>query len=311
MKKSNDFILVTGGTGFIGSHIVEKLIQLKRKVIILKRKSSHIWRIKAVLNKCLIYDVEDGLENVFKQKKIDLIIHLATKYLKYHKNLQEIKEMIETNITYPSQLLDLAVKYKVNKFINTGTCFEYKAASKKIKEEDKVEAYNFYAATKLAFEEVLKFYATNHGTKAITLKLFFPYGEKDNHKLIFLIINAMLKNKPLKTTKGEQRINYTYVSDIVEAYIKAIDYLGSIAYHSYEHFNIGSEKSFTVQEIVKYLEEISGKKDLIKLGSLPYPVNEITYANCYNEKAREKLGWCPKTDIKTGLKKTFTFYKNL
>ena len=311
MKKSNDCILVTGGTGFIGSHVVQKFLELEYKVIVLKRKTSDIWRIKEVKDQCLFYDIEDGLENVFKENRINSIIHLATKYVKKHKNLQDIKDMIETNITYPSLLLELAVKYKVTKFINTGTCFEYKLTNKKISEEDKAEAYNFYAATKLAFEEILKYYVNNQKIKAVTLKLFFPYGEKDNQKIIPLIISALLNNKSLNITKGEQEINYTYVGDIIKAYLRALDYLQSTAYGGYKHFNIGNDKTSSIKEIVKYLEEISGKRNLIKLGALPYPIKEIMYMNCYNEKARKILKWSSKTDIKTGLKRTYEFYKNL
>ncbi len=309
--KTDKNILVTGGTGFIGSHLINILLNLNYNVILLKRKLSDIWRIKEFLPGCLVYDIEKGMENVFKQNKIDLIIHLATKYVKSHETSQDIRDMIETNITYPSQLLDLSAKYKVNKFINTGTCFEYKPTTKKIREEDKNEAHNYYAATKLAFEEILKFYVNVCKIKAVTLKLFYPYGEKDNKKLISLIISSLLANKPLNITKGEQEINYTYVDDIADAYIKSIYYLDSNKYCDYEHFNIGIDKTSKLKDIVNYLEEITGKKGIIKLGALPYPVNEIMYFNCYNEKAREKLGWRPKTDIKTGLQKTYKFYKNL
>jgi len=300
-------ILVTGGTGFIGSHLVHKLLKLKHKVILLKRRMSDTWRINDVLKQCFIYNSDDNLEKVFRENKIDIIIHLATKYVKFHKHSKEAKEIINTNITFPTLLLDLAVKYKVNGFINTGTCFEYRLTNKKLKETDKIEPYNFYAASKIAFEEVLKFYSKNYKINAVTLKLFYPYGEKDNQKLISLVITALLQKQKLCLNSGKQKLNFTYISDIVDAYIKVLNFIFSSEYTSYEVFNTGADKAYSVRQIVHYLQKIYHDKGDINFGTSSHKNKDIKHMNCNNQKAKRLLNWQPKVNLATGLDKTYNY----
>jgi len=307
-------ILITGATGFIGSHLVERLIKEKKhKLIIIKRKTSNIWRIKEFIDKCLVYDYEDfvDLENIFKENKIDLIIHLAAKYVKQENDMNEINEMINTNISFPCTLLYYSYRYGVKYFINTGTCFEYKLGNKKIDEKQEYKPFNFYASTKLAFEEILRYYSFNKDVKAITLKLFYPYGEKDNNnKLIPFLIKNIIHNKEIFLTKGEQQLDYTYIEDVIDAYIKSIDFIKKIK--NYEVFNIGSGKAITIKKIVNYLFKLSQKKPVIFFDKIPYSLNEIMFLEANNKKAKKLLKWKPKYSIYDGLKKIYNFYvKNL
>jgi nucleoside-diphosphate-sugar epimerase len=307
-------ILITGATGFIGSHLVERLLaEKKHKLILIKRKTSDIWRIKDFINKCLVYDYTElqDLEKIFTENKVDLIIHLATKYVKYENDVNEINEIINTNINFPSTLLYYADKYEVRYFINTGTCFEYQLVNKKINENENKRPFNFYASTKLAFEEILRYYSLNKNIKAITLKLFYPYGEKDNNnKLIPFLIRSIIQNKEINLTKGEQKLDYTYIEDIVDAYLKSIDYIKKIK--NYEIFNIGNSKAIAIKEIINYLFKLSRKKIKVSLGKIPYNLNEIMFLEADNKKAKKFLGWKPQNSTYDGLKKTYNFYvKNL
>lgn len=303
-------ILITGGTGFIGSHLVHKLINLNYEIILLKRPTTNIWRIKDIIDKCRVYNLEkfDILDQIFEKNDIEMVIHFATKYIKYEKNTNDIEEIIDTNIKLPSIILEKAIKNKVKYFINTGTCFEYKRLKKKLTETDPTEPFNFYSASKLAFEDFLKYYSYTNKIKSVTLRLFYPYGEKDNdYKLIPLVIKSLIENKELKLTSGEQKLDFTYVHDIVEAYIKAISFLSKSKKH-YNVFNIGSGNAHTVKEIIKILQKYHKEKGKIKLGRLSYPENEIMYLEANNLLAKQKLNWIPKFSIERGLKKTYNFY---
>lgn len=304
-------ILITGATGFIGSHLVERLIKEKKhKLIIIKRKTSNIWRIKEFIDKCLVYDFKDfvDLENIFKENKIDLIVHLAAKITKREENENDKLEMIKTNVMFPSYLLEKCIKYNVNYFINTGSFFEYKQSLKPLNEKSLLKPFNFYAVTKINFENILKYYSQNKKIKGITLKLAYPFGEKDNNdRLVIILIKSIIKNQLIETTAFEQKWDFIYIDDVINAYIKAIDYVKKI--QEYEIFNIGLGKTYSFKKIIKILAKISQKKPKILIGKLPYRKNEIMYFRYNIKKAEKKLNWKPVFTIEKALFKVYNFYK--
>jgi nucleoside-diphosphate-sugar epimerase len=304
-------ILLTGGTGFIGSHLLRALLKKDYSVTLLKRNSSDTWRIKDVLGSvtCIDIDKVSSISSIFTEHNIDTIIHLAGAYIKHHTSEQDIKKLNEANINFPAKLLDYAVKNGVQYVINTGTFFEYARSNDKISESSTIEPYNYYAATKVAFEEILKYYTSHHNLKAVTLKLFSPYGAKDNNKVIPLIIDSLFNNSPLNLTEKDQKLSFTSIEDIVAAYLKVITFLQSTAYKQYEAFNIGSSKSYSVQKIAEYLIDINNKKNT----SIHWPIkseqnDKNTSVMCNSTKAQNMLGWKTKIDIKEGLKRTYNLY---
>jgi len=179
---SQQTVLLTGATGFMGSHLLEALLKQDYRVVILKRSTSDTWRIAHLLDQVISYDVDlVELELAFEEQEIDLVVHLATLYRKFEEST-DIDGMLRTNVSFPSQLLYSAMRHEVKGFINTGTFFEYDCSKLPIDEKAALKPFNFYAQTKLAFENILKGYAEK--IPSITLKLFSPYGEKDNQKLI-------------------------------------------------------------------------------------------------------------------------------
>lgn len=303
-------ILITGANGFIGSHLVRRLIN-DHKIIAIKRASSSLKRLEDLHDQIHWYNGETlpDLEKVFSQEKVDLILHLATKYIKLHTKTEEVKAMSESNIGFPSMLCDLAVKHNVKYFINTGTCFEYQMSNKPISEGTPVGALNYYAASKLAFETILKYYIDTHKLHGLTLKLFYPYGEGDNIKLMQVLFRSLIKNEPLAMTKGEQTLSFTYVNDIVEAYVSAIKYLQSRSAPQYDVFNIGNEQAISVKQIVSLLEKLTGNRNSIKIGEQPYSPNEVMHMQCDAGKARKLLNWSAKFSMEDSLKKMYDFYK--
>ena len=313
MSRKINNILVTGATGFVGSHLVKKILEEDYNLTGTKRTTSSLWRIEDVSQEINFYNVDtdriDIINDIFEDNKVDCVIHLATYYKKFTESPQEIENIIDSNITFPSLILDIATRNKVPYFINTGTFFEYNLNKKKpIKENSEIFPYNTYAATKIGFENILKRY-TRKGIKAVTLKLFSPYGERDNEKLVTYLINNILRNNPIEITKGEQRLSFTYVEDIIDAYLKTINFIQDTN-SNYETFNIGNNEVNSVKNIVKTLQKIEEKEVKIKWGSKPYSDNEIFYAQCNNKKAREVIKWKPKHSLEEGLSKTLKYYKN-
>lgn len=123
--KSMKTVLLTGATGFLGSHMLELLLQSGYNVIVTKRSTSDVWRIEHLLSKVQSYDIDtDSIETVFASNKIDAVIHLATLYRKFN-NGKEVAEMVSSNITFPIELLEVGLRHGLKAFINTGTFFEY------------------------------------------------------------------------------------------------------------------------------------------------------------------------------------------
>ncbi len=300
-------ILLTGATGFLGSHLLEALIKEKYNVIILKRSFSNTWRIQHLLDNIMSYDIDKiDLKQVFEENEIYYVIHLATYYKKSH-SYNDVPKMIESNIYFPSLLLELMKQYSINYFINTGTFFEYSLNKRLIDENTNKNPYNLYASTKIAFTEILKYYSKNHNIKSIDLKLFAPYGPKDNeNKLMVSLIKSFINKELIEVSPGEQRWSWTYYKDIIIAYLKSLKYITQMK-ENYAVFNIGYDKAYSIREIVQTLEEITGIKNVVKY-TKPYAYNELFYVLCDNTKSKNLLKWLPKYDLKSGLRDMYNYY---
>ena len=118
-------VLLTGATGFLGSHLAYKLLQNNYKVVILKRSFSNIKRIERIINKLYAYNIDiDEVEKAFIENEIDIVIHTATRYSE--SAFDDIEKIVETNINYSKDLLKYSLKHNVNYFINTDTFYHHK-----------------------------------------------------------------------------------------------------------------------------------------------------------------------------------------
>jgi nucleoside-diphosphate-sugar epimerase len=280
-------ILLTGATGFLGSHLLEGLLSVGSDVIVLKRSFSDMWRIKDVAEKITCYDLDKcALEKVFYHNKIDIIIHVATDYGRDSHNLEN---MLGVNLVLPTNLLELAVKNGVKCFVNTDT--------------STCSTYTLYSSMKKAFVEMGKFYAANYDISFVNLIVEYIYGYGDDEsKFIPILINAILEGKELKASPGEQRRDFIYISDVVSAYIKLINVIDKFE-SGYWEFHIGSGKSISLKEFASVVEKVSGKKAKVRWGVLPYRKNEIMELKTDIRLAKTLLSWEPKYDLITGLKK--------
>ncbi len=302
MKK----ILLTGATGFIGSHLLEALLKSDYKIIVLKRSTSNTWRINHLLHKVQIYNSDDcSYDEIFSINSIDTIIHLATLYRK-HDDGKDADEMIQTNVTFPINLLETGLRYGIKAFFNTGTFFEYDCSKLPIDEQAKIRPFNLYAKTKIAFEKMLSSYSERLVIK--TFRLFSPYGEKDNNKLIPLIIQKALQGEELNLSDGLQKLDFIYVKDIVDAYISAIKSMDKKnELNGYKVYNLGSGVGVSVREIVSIVEQqlsISINKVWGEVSTVDTPV---VIANI--SQASSDLSWHPKHSIHQGITKTISYYK--
>lgn len=299
-------VLLTGATGFLGSHLLEALLKQGYPVVILKRSTSNLWRIAHLAGQYKSYDVDtQPVSEVFNLEKIDVVIHMATLYRKFD-NGSEVPDMLASNVIFPTELLEVGVRKGIKGFINTGTFFEYDCRIQPVNESAPIKPFNFYAKTKLAFEEMLKTYSDKIIVN--TFRLFSPYGEKDNYKLLPMIIQKGLKGEVIEISEGLQKIDLIYVDDIVSAYINAVKrILSSPNKSEYEVFNLGSGVALSIRDVVSIVEQNIGGAFHKKWGEASISDIPIAYADI--SKASEMLNWQPKYNAFTGITNTISYYK--
>ena len=249
-------IIITGGAGYIGSNLIEKLLSQNHKIVGLYNKT-----LPKLLHKNLNWVKYDGsfksLSNI--NLNAQLIIHLATVFS--HKTTEElIENMINANIRLGIHLLEFAKSNGVEFFINTTT---YATSIN----NSSYSPQNFYSATKKAFEDILKYYSDSNVLKSLTLSLFDVYGPNDPRpKFINLLINTIGNNEIFNMSSGQQNIRYVYIDDVIEAYCMSIELLKSTDYIEAKTFSVYGNENLTLLELVEQFNKVTESKLKTNLG---------------------------------------------
>lgn len=300
----SDYILLTGGTGFVGSHLLEKLLNLNKNVILLKRSFSDTWRVNKFMGNgnLIVKNIdEESVNEIFNQYAIIGIFHLAS-ISQRELNSDIISKIIDSNIKFPTQLLENSIDNNVKFFINTGSVYEYELNNPPISEKTKIKPFNLYASTKTAFEDILKFYSANYDLNCSTLKLFTPYGPKDNENKItpYLIISSIKKEK-IHIKSPNKTLDLIYIDDVIDSYITVMNNISK--FYEYDSFNIGTGVGTRIKDLLEIIESNLGKNKNVTYGNL-----EDDQVWCSNKKINKKLGWTPKIKIEDGIKCTIDYY---
>ena len=306
---TRDSVLLTGGAGFIGTNLVNKLLDLNYKVNLILRESSELWRLKNILPKINICKADlldqEELKKLAHKINPSIIIHLAT-YSRY-KDQNASHEMIEANIKGTMNLLAATKDINYNIFINTGSSSEYGIKEKPMRENDLLEPVSFYAATKASATLLCQVMAREYQKPIVTLRPFSVYGPMEEEKrFIPTIIKAVIENKPIKLTGGSQRRDFIYVQDVVDIYIRAISKGKAL---SGEILNTGTGIEYTNDEVVEALFKVTGKKVQIEKGAFPKRLWDTPHWVADASKAKELLDWEPKYSLEEGLKETYQWFK--
>ncbi|MDP2939771.1 MAG: NAD-dependent epimerase/dehydratase family protein [Candidatus Omnitrophota bacterium] len=294
-------VLVTGANGFIGSHLIRYLVGLnKYDIFALVRKKANINLLSLINDKINILRIEQNFKSIdkaFSRAKPDVVIHLAAKTFVGHKP-EDIKPLISSNILFSSLLVEAMIKNGVKCLVNTGTFWEYTSG------KSDYSPFNLYAATKIAFENFLKYYAVAKDMRCVTLKLYGVYGPNDPRTKIFSYFKKSLSpEKPVLFSPGKQRLDLVYIDDVVDAYEKAARYVYKKKDSIYEYFFIGSGKGVALRRIASIYEKCVGRPLNIEWGGLPYRNREIIYSHADIRLAKKKINWSPKFDLRKGISK--------
>ncbi|PQA90539.1 Nucleoside-diphosphate-sugar epimerase [Chryseobacterium piscicola] len=271
-------ILLTGASGFLGSHILKELLQKKYNVVILKREESNLYRIENLKNFSVFTLKKDysNFNELFTHFKIDTIIHLATEY---GRNLS-FSKVLEANVLLPIKLLEASNKTHLKLFVNTDSFFS------------KFSDYQYlqpYIKTKKIFLDYLK---DIEDVKVINLQLEHIYGEFDSDsKFITSVMKQMINNvENIELSAGEQKRDFVYVADVVSAYMKILEKENELPF--FETFEVGTGHSLSVREFVEKMYSTTKSESNLLFGKLTTRINEIQDSKA-NNLSLKNLGWNP------------------
>lgn len=285
-------ILLTGVTGFLGSHLADALIHQGHEVIGLKRLHSKIERLKEVGERVRFVSIENGLDPIFEaHPDIRLIIHSATAYGNAGEGVSEI---VTANVVMPLKLLEWSVRQENCAFINSDTFF--------CKANDTYGHLATYIATKKFFLQLAKNLAAEHGTTFCNMQIEHMYGPGDGvQKFTTSIVQQLLDNKSeIKLTPGQQVRDFVFVGDVVGAYQKVADAIESNTLKGWKSFEVGSGIPHTVLDFVTMAHRITASKSQLIFGALPYRESEIMHSQA-DVDALSELGWYPETKLEDGI----------
>ncbi len=289
-------MIVTGGAGFIGSHLIDRLIDDDHQVTIIDNLSTGFRRN---LNPRAEFIKEDiiNLERIRKYfKDKDYVFHLAA-LPRIQPSIENPYLTHENNITGTLNILLAAKNYKIKKVIYSASSSCYGTNKPPLKENDMPHCLNPYAVSKYTGEVYCRLFSDLYNLDTVSLRYFNVYGSRadpagDYATVIPIFLRQKANNQPLTIVgDGKQKRDFTYIDDIVEANIKAMNYQGKL---KGEVINIGTGKNYSINQLAKM---IGGK-----VVHLPPRLGEAKATLADNTKALKILKWKPKISLKQGLK---------
>ena len=311
-------ILVTGGLGYIGSHTVVELINSGLEVVIVDNLSNSRIGIldqitKITGKKVKFYNLNVGNKNdldiIFKENKIDSIIHFAA-FKSVNESMQKVVEYYENNIGSLIAVLSKMEEYKVNNLIFSSSCTVYgQPAELPVNEDSPIqEAESVYGTTKIMGEKIIRDTIENTSNrKAILLRYFNPVGAHEtgligeipsgipNNLFPYITQTVFGKREKLQifgsdynTSDGTAVRDYIHVVDLAKAHVLALNRIKK-SDSNIETINVGTGKGYSVLEVVQMFEKVIGKSINYKLGDRRDGDIEQIYAVC--ERANELLKW--------------------
>ena len=312
---SNQRILITGASGFIGSKLTHKLVKLGHTPHLLVRPQSDLTPIKTLVNKTKLHYIDIADREAFfatvSTINPHVIYHLAGSGVYSYTQLSptNIQAILDTNIQGTTNLFQ-ASKYltSLKVFINTGSSFEYGNSKHPFSETSLPNPSNIYGASKVYTTNLAKIFAINEKLPVITLRPFTVYGpgEKES-RFISTVIRQCLSNLNPQLTKQTIIRDYVYIDDLVDAYI-ASEKVGDKL--SGNVFNICTGIATTTSEIATTIMKLTNKENLqLEIGGFPKRTGEVISLVGNPELSKKLLNWSPSTPLKEGIQKTIDWIK--
>lgn len=302
-------VLVTGATGFIGSHLTRRLVAEGAHVSAFMRATSDRRSLAEVLDRVSVHEVDicdaDSVSAAMARIRPEIVFHLAA--IGMSEPFISPKVAMQVNVHGTLHLLQAAHQLGVQRFIHSGTAYEYgNAACGDPLAKEGLDPINIYAASKVAAWAFVRLYTRTYGLPAVTVRLFAVYGPGQPPKtLVPSAVCAALEGRDFPMTPGEQMRDFVFVSDVVEGYLRVAAAPGVEG----ASIDLGTGQAWTIRDVVKWLFELAGSKGKPLVGALPYRPGETMKLVADIRAAQELLNWQATVSLDDGLRQTVEWYR--
>lgn len=309
MKKNR--VLVTGGGGFIGSHLADRLVDAGHKVFIIDDLSGG--KVENINPKAFFFQIDlrdvTKTDQAIKKIKPEIVFHLAANAAENKAQFSPIDITTRNWNSFINTLVP-ALKNGMKRIVVTSSIAVYGSQQTPFKETVKGEPEDLYGVSKLAMEEALKILSKVHKFQYVITRPHNCYGPRQNmndpyRNVVTIFMNALLKGKPYYIYgDGKQRRCFSYIDDVVDAIFKC----GFGNFHSMI-FNIGADKDYSINELSKTIQEVT-KINIPPVYTEERP-QEVKVAVADHTQAKKFLGYQDKTSLWEGIKKTWQYAKKI
>lgn len=303
-------ILVTGGAGFIGSHLVRQIMEAGDEVISLDNLSTGRRENLPTRARLSVMDIHDEkVEALFKHENFDAVVHLAGQTLVSNSIIDPQNDMFQ-NIAGTVHILECCRKYGVKRIIFSSSAATYGDADEKvlpIPETLPQLPVSFYGLTKMTVEKYLALYQQVFGIHYVVLRFSNVYGERQGNGgeggVISIFARALAQSKGITIYgDGKQTRDFVYAGDIAKGIRKALT-----TKNCDTCYNLSSETETSLNELVHVFSDIVGKEIIPEYG--PHREGDIIRSSLSNQKARKNLQWEPEVSLEEGLKRTYEYFQ--
>jgi len=299
----NRRVVVTGANGFLGSHLVHRLLELGVRVSVLVRRQSSTLRLSDIMERL---DVAYGdlveaqeVEACIGRSQPEVVFHLAAAGVFPGPDAATV---MRANVMGTTNLLEALKRHAVKRLVNVGSVSEY-GSGQHINEDHPLQPTNVYGVSKAAADLLAQAYGRSSPLSVVTVRPFTPFGPMEHpQRLIPGTIFSALRGEDLPMTGGEQERDFTYVSDVVEGILAAALYQGENVV-----FNLCSGTGRSIKDVATQIVNLMGDPIRLRIGALPYREGEMWYQSGDNARACRELGWEPRVSFEDGLRRTIAW----
>ena len=302
-------VLITGAGGFIGSHLARRLVGEGAQVQIILKTDEPTWRLDDILDRLdsSETDISDlpSLQTILSRFNPQVIFHLAA-LVDVSRSWDLVVPMIATNLLGTVNLLTALKHSPVENFVYTSSSEEYGDAPAPCREDQRESPLSPYSFSKLSGTHLCQMAVKAFDLPITTVRLFPTYGPfQESEMFIPSAIRTLLAGKEFSMSPGEQKREFNYVDDVIEAYLK----VAVCPEARGEVINVGSGIPYRLGDVIGIIQKLAGDGGTVKIGALPYRKGEGMECFCDNLKLNRLTGWSPQVSLDEGLRLTVEWYK--